>query len=93
MSTFFMFGQYSAEAVKGIGAERTEQAVNIIKEAGGEMKSMHALLGEYDLIFVADLPGMKEAMKASVALTKLTDISFVTVEAIPVADFDQMIAG
>lgn len=93
MGTFFMFGQYSAEAVKEIGPERTEKAVSLIKEAGGEVKSMHALLGEYDLVFIADFPGLPDAMKASVALTKLTDISFVTAEAIPVSEFDQMITG
>ena len=31
MATFFMFGKYSSEALKGISAERTEKAMEIFK--------------------------------------------------------------
>ncbi len=93
MATFFMMGKYSSEAVKGIGAERTENAVGVIRKHGGEVRSMYALLGEYDLALIVDLPGAQEAMKASIALNELTGISFSTSEAMPVEDFDRMIAG
>jgi uncharacterized protein with GYD domain len=93
MPTFFMLGKYSSEAVKGISADRTGKAVDLIKEHGGKVKSMYALLGAYDLAFIVDLPGTQEAMKASIALGKLTGISFSTAAALPVEDFDRMIAG
>jgi uncharacterized protein with GYD domain len=92
MPTFFMLGKYSSEAVKGISADRTGKAVDIIKKHGGEVRSMYALLGAYDLAFIVDLPGMQEAMKASIAIGKLTGISFSTAAALPVEDFDKMIA-
>jgi len=91
MATFFMFGKYTSEAVKKIGIERTQQAINEIKKLGGEVNAMHVLLGEYDLLFCINLPGVNEAIKASVTLTQLTGISFTTCPAITVEAFDQVI--
>jgi hypothetical protein len=52
---------------------------------------MHALLGEYDLLFCVSLPGVEDAIKASVALKKLTGISFSSCPAVSVETFDQLI--
>jgi len=52
---------------------------------------MFALLGNYDLAFIMDFPGMKDALKASVAITKLTRIGFTTLSAIEVKEFDRII--
>ena len=93
MATYLMFGKYSGEAVKGISADRTKKAVGAVEKQGGEVKSMYALLGEYDLVLIADLPGTAEAMKASIALNELTGISFSTTAAMPVEEFDKMVAG
>jgi len=92
MATFFMFGNYSSEAVKGISAERTDSAVSLIKKFGGEVNSMYALLGEKDLALIVDFPGIEQAMKASIALGKSTGISFTTAPAVTVEKFDKMIA-
>jgi len=91
MATFFMFGKYSSEALKEISTERTEQAISIFKKLGGEVKSMYALLGNWDLVLIVDLPGIEQAMQASVALSKMSGISFRTAPAITVAEFDKLI--
>lgn len=92
MGTFFMFGTYSSEALREISAERTDKANNLIKKFGGEVTSMYALLGEKDLVFIVNLPGIEQAMKASVALSKMTGISFTTSPAVTVEEFDKMSA-
>ena len=92
MATFFMFGKYTAEAIKDISIERTQLAVSEIKKLGGEITAMHALLGEYDLLFCVSLPRIEEAIKASVALQKSTGISFSSCPAVSVETFDQLIA-
>ncbi len=91
MATFFMFGKYSSEALKGISAERTEKAMEIFKKLGGEVKSMYALVGNYDLVFIVELPGIKQAIQASVVLSEMSGISFTTAPAITVAEFDKLI--
>jgi uncharacterized protein with GYD domain len=91
MATFFMFGKYSFEAMNALSAERTQQAVSEIKKLGGEVNAMHALLGEYDLVLCVALPGVEEAIKASVTLAKLTGISFTTCPAVTVETFDRLV--
>lgn len=92
MTTFFMFGKYSSEALKEMSAERTDKAVSLIKKFGGELNSMYALLGEQDLVLIVDFPELEQAIKASVALTKMTGVSFTSSPAVPVEDFDKMIS-
>ena len=92
MATFMMFGKYSSEALKGISAKRTEKASELIRKAGGEITSMYVLLGGNDLILTVELPGIEEAMKASVELGKETGIAFNTSPAIKVEEFDKLIA-
>ena len=92
MAAFIMFGEYSLQAIKGIKADRTKKAAKLIDQFGGKIKGMYACLGEHDLVFIIDFPGIEEATKASIALTKLTGISFATSAAIPVDRFDKITA-
>jgi len=91
MATFFMFGKYSPEALKGISRERTKKAAKIIKKARGQVKGMYALMGERDLVLIADFPGAEQALKASVALSKMSGIGFSTSQALPVEQFDRLV--
>ena len=90
MATYLMFGKYSLEAIKAISAKRTDKAIALIKQEGGELKAGYALLGDIDLVLIVDLPDTERAMKTSVALSKLLGISFSTVPAVNVADFDKL---
>ncbi len=90
MAKFMMLGRYSAQAIKGIAADRTKKAVDIIEKNGGKVVAMYALLGRYDLALIVELAGIKEALKTSVAITKLTDIGFTTLPALPIEEFDKV---
>ena len=90
MGIYFMFGKYSPEAVKEISAERTQQAIAEIKKLGGEVNAMNALLVVYDLLFCVTLPSNEDALKASVALTQITGISFTTCPGVTVEAFDRL---
>jgi uncharacterized protein with GYD domain len=87
-----MFGKYSPAALQEVSAERTERAVSDIGKFGGVVRSMYVLLGQHDLVIVADFPGVRDALKASVALTRSTGISFSTSEAVSVEEFDKLAA-
>lgn len=90
MATFLMFGKYSSEALKGISSKRTEEASNLIKRFGGEVKATYSLLGEKDLVIIVTFPGIEGAMKASVALSKMSGVSFTTSPAVTVEEFDKL---
>jgi uncharacterized protein with GYD domain len=91
MATFLMFGKYTPEALKKISADRTKEAQEIIKKNKGKIISMYALLGETDLVFIVDLPSTEAAVMTSIALNKLTGISFTTHQAMSVEAFDKLI--
>jgi len=91
MPIFMMFGKYSSEALKGISPERTDKAVEVIKKNGGKVISMYAVLGEHDLVFTLDFPDSEKALATSVALNKLTGISFTTSPVVEVEKFDKLI--
>ena len=93
MSTFFMLGKYSSESMKKMSAKRTEESNALIKKFGGQVVSMYALLGGYDLVLIVSFQGIEDVMKASVALGRLTGISFTTYPAVTVEQFDKMIAN
>ncbi|HLF18883.1 MAG TPA: GYD domain-containing protein [Candidatus Omnitrophota bacterium] len=90
MATYFLFGKYSPQVLGQISADRTKKANDIIAKLGGKAKSMYALLGEKDLVFIVDLPGTKEAIKASLALAKQMGIGFSTSEAVSIEEFDKL---
>lgn len=92
MVTFLLFGKYSAQAMQEMSPARTQKAVELIKQLGGEVKGVYALLGKYDLVCIVTLPGIEAAMKASLALSKMTGIGFTTCPAVTVEEFDKIIS-
>jgi len=90
MPIFLMFGKYSSEALKGISPERTDRAVELIRKNGGKIVSMYAVLGEHDLVFTLDFPDGERALATSVALNKMTGISFTTSPVVEVEKFDRL---
>jgi uncharacterized protein with GYD domain len=90
MPIFMMFGKYSSDALKGISPQRTEKAAELIRKNGGKVVSMYAVLGEHDLVFTLDFPDAEKALATSVALNKLTGISFTTSPVVEVEKFDKL---
>ena len=90
MTTFFFFGSYTSDAIEGIDARRTKAAEEIITGFGGKLRSVYALLGESDIVMIAELPAVPEALQVSIALTRKTGIRFRSAPALPVADFDKL---
>ena len=91
MAAYLMFGKYSSEAMKGMSADRTNKAKVQIEKFGGKVTAMFALLGDVDLVLLAEFPENEKAMQASVALTKLTGIAFTTLPAVSVEHFDTLV--
>ena len=92
MATYLLFGKYSQESLSKINAKRTQGAAALIKKNGGELKAGYALLGDVDIVLVADLPDTPTAMKVSIALSKQLGIGFQTAPAMTVDAFDNLMA-
>ncbi len=90
MSTYLMYGKYNPGSLGKISRERTDNALNLIKANGGQIKSSFALFGNYDLLFIIFFAKNIDAMKTSVELGKILDISFTTFPAITIDEFDEL---
>lgn len=91
MPKYVMFGKYTPDSIEDISAQRTQDATKVIGDAGGKVVSGYALLGETDLVLIAEFPGNEQAMKASVGLARLLEISFTTSPAVSIEEFDQLV--
>ena len=92
MATFIMFGKYTTQSIKDISQKRTEKATELIEKFRGSIIAGYALLGEQDIVLIADFPSIEAAFKASVALSKITGISFSSAPAVSIDQFDQITA-
>lgn len=90
MATYIMFGKLSFDAMNAISAERTDKAIALIKENGGELKAAYALLGDTDYVVILDLPDTERAMKTSIGLSRLLGVSFSTLPAVNIDVFDKL---
>ncbi len=91
MAKFLMLGKYTTNSVKKISAERTKKVESLVKKLGGKIDCMYALLGQYDLAIIVDIPDVNKMVQLSVETTKITDIGFTTLPAIPVEEFDKLV--
>lgn len=90
MSTYLMYGKYNPGSLSKISRERTDKALEMIKENGGQIRSSFALFGDNDLLFIISFTENKDAIKTSVELGKILDISFTTYPAITIDEFDEL---
>ena len=90
MQIYYMLGKYLPDGLENISNDRTDKCRGIIERLGGEIILMNALLGEYDLAFVIKFKGHEQALEASLALSKITGISFSSWPAISVSEFDEI---
>ncbi|MYE00421.1 MAG: GYD domain-containing protein [Alphaproteobacteria bacterium] len=93
MARFVMLGKYTQGSMDGISASRTNEAEKVVRESGGEVIGIYALLGAYDLILLVELPDVETAMQVSLRLTRLTGVGFLTSPAVDVGRFDALASG
>lgn len=90
MKTFFIFGKSSPKELKEISLKYKAEIVGLVKDFGGEIGSMYVVLREKYLILISAFPGIKTAKEASITLSKFTGISFRTLPAIVVGEFQEL---
>jgi len=90
MATYLMFGTYSQESIRKISAKRTDDTKQLIEKHGGKLTAAYAMLGEKDLLLIVEFPSIEQAMKTSVALSRMLGIGFSTAPAVSVEVFDKI---
>ena len=86
-----MLGKYTLSGMSRVSAARTHVVEEIVNKFGGELTTIYALMGDWDLAVIVDFPDNESAMKSAVALRKYTDIIFSTYPAVSIDDFDKSV--
>jgi uncharacterized protein with GYD domain len=92
MATYLMLGKYSPAGIAGASPARTKEITDLLSQCGGKVDSMYALTGDQDLAFFVEFPSTEDVLRASFEVARSTGISFVSNEAVPVAQFDRVIS-
>jgi len=92
MATFLLFGTLTQEARNAVSVKRTDDAMALIRQYGGEFKAGYALLGDVDYVVVLDLPDNERAIQVSMGLSRLLNVNFRTAPAVTIDEFDKLVA-
>ena len=90
MRTFLIFAKSSPQELKEISLKYRAEVVSLVNSFGGNVRSMYVMLKERYLILTLSFPEIKTAIKASIALSKLTGISFTTSPAVFIEGFNNI---
>lgn len=88
-----MFGKYPANVGRQINNPLSSSIAGVIGDCGGKLEGGYSLLGDQDLLLMAQFASTAAAMKASVKLSQTLGVGFTTAPAISLAEFDQLMVS
>lgn len=70
MPTYISLMKYTAKGIETIkdGPQRTEEAIKGLEQMGGKLIGFYSVMGEYDLVGIAEAPSDEIAMAYLLAL-------------------------
>ena len=90
MKTFLILGKSSCPELREIGLKYKREVVNLVETFGGDVKSIYLMIREKYLVLILGFSEIKKAMRASIALSKLTGISFRILPVVPVDEINNI---
>ena len=85
MPTFIVLGKFTLEGIKNIkdSPTRLEQANQVAKSVGGEIKQFYYTMGQYDFVAVTEGPSIEAIMQALFTIGSIDAVKTETLAAIP----------
>ena len=96
MPTYVMLGNYTQQgiaAVKEAVPERLDAERQAIKDAGGELHGIYLLMGQYDLLLLADLPDDETVTRLALAIGAVGNVRTTTMRAFDEGEFRDIVAS
>ena len=89
MQTFVILMKFTSKGAETLRAssQRYDQFEQGIRELGGKIVSAYGLLGDYDVLIIAEFPDAKAAMKTVVRAASRGTATSKTLTAIPIKEF------
>ena len=93
MATYISFIQYTQQGLQKIKESpgRLDQAKKAYEAAGGKLKDIYLVMGEYDIVVVAELPSDDAVAKLALSLGAAGNIRTRTSRAFTEAEYRKLI--
>lgn len=87
---YLILGKYSNHGIANVSSHRTSKLTELVNQIGGQLRDSYALLGQFDIALIVDLPDNSSAVKLAATLQLTMGISSTTLPATSISQFDQI---
>lgn len=93
MPTYVMMANWTDQGLKAIndGPKRVDAAKKLLEEMGGQFRSLHMTMGQYDMIGIYDAPDDAVAARFSLMLGQLGYVRTSSLKAFPEEAYRQIV--
>jgi uncharacterized protein with GYD domain len=94
MATFMCFMNWTEQGAKGAkdSNKRYQITKGLVEKLGGKLLSAYVVTGQYDVVFVADMPNGEAMVKLTVALAASGNVRTTTQRAFSTEEFAKLAA-
>ncbi len=95
MTTYIMLGKWTEQGIRNVrdAAKRLDAAKKLLEEMGGEIKSFHLTMGDYDFVMNYEAPDDAVAARYTLQLGMLGNVRSRTMKAFPEAAYRELISS
>lgn len=95
MATYVSLLKFTDQGIRHIkeGPARLDMAKKAFQAGGAELKQFFLLMGEYDILLVAEAPNDETVAKVALSLGSLGNVRTQTIRAFTEAEYRKLIAG
>lgn len=95
MPTYVMLANWTEQGIRSVGEgpKRLDAAKAMLKDMGGEFRSIYLTMGQYDLVVTYDAPDDAVAARFTLMLGKIGNVRTISMKAFPEQAYRQIIAS
>lgn len=95
MTTYIMLGKWTEQGIRSVrdSAKRLDAAKKMLKDMGGEIKSFHLTMGDYDFVMNYEAPDDAVAARYTLQIGMLGNVRSRTMKAFPEAAYRELISS
>ena len=94
MATYISLLKYTQKGVEAIkdSPKRLDAGKEVFKKLGGELKQFYLVMGQYDIVVVAEAPNEEAVTKAILSIGSKGNVQSTTFRAFSEAEFRKIIS-
>lgn len=95
MTTYIMLMNWTEQGIRNVkdSAKRLDAARKLLKDMGGELKTVYMTMGDHDLVAIYDAPDDAIAARFTLQLGMMGNIRTKTMKAFPEAAYRELVAS